>query len=35
MFLLSANDKQVILNNFWEMKFFSQYVDFAKMFNKK
>jgi hypothetical protein len=35
MFSLNANDKQVISNNFLEMKLFFQYVDFAKMFNEK
>ncbi len=35
MFSLNASDKQVISNNFLEMKLSFQYVDFAKMFNEK
>jgi hypothetical protein len=35
MLLFNANDKQIISNNFLKMKLSSQYVDFAKMFNKR
>jgi hypothetical protein len=35
MFSLSANDKQVVSDNFLKMKLFFQYVDLAKMFNEK
>jgi hypothetical protein len=35
MFSRNANDKQIISNNFLQMKLFFQYVDFAKMFNEK
>jgi phage-related protein len=35
MFLFNANDKQVVSNIFLEMKLFSQYSDFAKIFNEK
>jgi hypothetical protein len=35
MLSLNANDKQIISNNFLEMKLSSQYVDLAKVFNEK
>jgi hypothetical protein len=35
MLSLNANDKQVVSNNFLDLKLFSQYVDLAKMFNEK
>jgi hypothetical protein len=35
MLSFNASDKQAISNNFVKMKLSSQYVDFAKVFNKK
>ncbi len=35
MLSLNASDKQIVSNNFLEMKLFSQYFDLAKIFNEK
>jgi hypothetical protein len=35
MLSLSANDKQIVSNNFLEMKLSFQYVDLAKVFNEE
>jgi hypothetical protein len=35
MFSLNASDKQAVSNNFLKMKLFSQYFDFAEIFNEK